>query len=56
MFPACTNMAIEGINILVPFEDNILKGNSLNAVFSNPNELKALLTIMNGKIIDNGEI
>jgi hypothetical protein len=56
MFGLCTNMAVDGINIMVPFEENILKGNSMNAMFTNPNELKALLTAPNGKIIDNGEI
>ncbi len=56
MFGVCTNMAVEGINIFVPPEENILKGNLTNAIFVNPNELKALLTVPNGKIIDNGEV
>ena len=56
MFASCSNLAVDGMNIVVPPEENLLKGNQLNATFSNPNELKALLTVPNGRLIDNGEI
>jgi hypothetical protein len=49
------SVCTEGINIIVPSLDNVLKGNT-QVSFPNANELKVLLTAPIGKIIDNPDL